>query len=90
MSATGRGRERNPRDYYRTPEWCVEALLLEEELLSDVFDPACGDGAILGAIQAHGSGHTVHAQELDHAVALEASQRLRVPVSVGDSLDEFA
>ena len=90
MSATGRGRERNPRDYYRTPDWCVEALLLEEELLSDVFDPACGDGAILGAIQAHGSGHTVHAQELDHAVALEASQRLRVPVSVGDSLDEFA
>jgi hypothetical protein len=90
MSATGRGRERNPRDYYRTPAWCVEALLREELLSPDVFDPACGDGAILAAIQAHGAGHTVHAQELDHAVALEASQRLQVPVSVGDSLDEYA
>ena len=90
MSATGRGRPRNPRDYYRTPAWCIEALLREEELLPDVFDPACGDGAILAAIQEHGADHIVHAQELDHAVALEASQRLRIPVSVGDSLDPSA
>lgn len=90
MSATGRGRDRNPRDFYRTPAWCVDALLNVEGLLADVFDPACGDGAILAAIQAHGAGHTVHAQELDHAVALKASQRLRSPVAVGDSLDESA
>lgn len=88
MSATGRGRERNPRDYYRTPAWCVKALIEAEPLSSDIFDPACGDGAILQVVQEANAGHTVHAQEIDHAIALKASQRLRIPVSVGDSLNE--
>jgi len=85
MSATGRGRERNPRDFYRTPAWCVEALLEHEHLMPVVYDPACGDGAILEVLQS--SFHTVHGLELDASTALLASQALDTPIAVGDYLD---
>lgn len=59
MSATGRsasagtGHVRHPDDFYRTPAWCVRAILphLDMPADADVFDPACGDGAILDAIR---------------------------------------
>jgi len=85
MSATGRGRERNPRDFYRTPEWCIELLLESESLMPVVYDPACGDGAILEVLQDW--FHTVHGMELDAATALQASQALDTPIAVGDYLD---
>ena len=85
MSATGRGRERNPRDFYRTPAWCVEALMEHEQLMPIVYDPACGDGAILQVLQ--GCFHTVHGLEIDARSALRASQSLDAPIGVGDYLD---
>lgn len=85
MSATGRGRKRNPRDFYRTPAWCVEVLLEREDLLPQIYDPACGDGAILEVLQSH--GHTVHGLDIHPPSALQASQSLGVPVWVGDYLD---
>lgn len=58
MSATGRGRERAPFDYYPTPPWCVHRLLdrcadgLGIVDGSDVLalEPTCGDGAIIRAV----------------------------------------
>lgn len=31
-------------DYYRTPEWAVDAILDREELGADILDPCAGDG----------------------------------------------
>jgi predicted RNA methylase len=54
MSATNRGEDtvRDPEDYYRTPEWCVKAILphLGLSKRSMVLDPGCGDGAIMSAL----------------------------------------
>jgi len=52
MSATGRGAAREPLDFYRTPKWCVDALLEREKFPPLVLDPGCGDGSILKALRA--------------------------------------
>lgn len=56
MSATGRGRERVPFDFYPTPPWCVDRLLDRHgtEILSGVdrcLEPTVGDGAIVRAVE---------------------------------------
>jgi len=60
VSATKRGAARVPLDHYRTPRWCVEALIRREWLaplfseageLPTFLDPGCGDGAILRALR---------------------------------------
>lgn len=38
--------QRQPDDFYRTPAVCTEALLRVERFPTDVWEPACGDGAI--------------------------------------------
>jgi hypothetical protein len=61
-------RERIADDYYSTPAWCTELVLpiLEASLgrpPASVFDPSCGDGAILDVAKAHGlatSGMELH------------------------------
>ena len=53
MSATNRGAQRAPDDYYATPAWTIDALL--KHVLPDgtsrpqywYIDPGCGDGAII-------------------------------------------
>lgn len=51
MSATGRSKSRAPWDFYRTPDWLVEAIVPHLPYATNVLDPACGDGAILRALQ---------------------------------------
>lgn len=64
MSATGRGAERRPNDWYGTPAWCVERLLEDANFRAQIPDPAdptggdpcwlepcAGDGAIIRACQ---------------------------------------
>lgn len=54
MSSTNRGATRSPLDFYRTPAWCVRALWATCPHLrgvTEVYDPACGDGAILLALR---------------------------------------
>jgi len=56
---------RHPQDYYRTPEWAVQAIVpwlpADREFLS-VLDAGAGDGAIADALP---YGHKVHCSEQD-------------------------
>lgn len=54
MSATGRPNVREKDDYYRTPKWCVQAILKHLPLLDGkrVLDPGCGDGGIMHSLPA--------------------------------------
>lgn len=50
MSATGRnvpGHERDPRDFYETPRWAVEAALDWLSPWTPTLDPCAGHGALL-------------------------------------------
>jgi hypothetical protein len=53
VSATGRGAEREPSDFYPTPLWVTQRLLLDAPHLlppgGDWIDPCAGEGAILAA-----------------------------------------
>lgn len=54
MSATGRGGERRPHDFYETPPECTRALLryaMTDDDCGPVLDPCCGDGAILRVVK---------------------------------------
>lgn len=54
MSSTNRGSVRSPLDFYETPAWCVRALWAScpaVRAVSEVYDPACGSGAILLALR---------------------------------------
>lgn len=47
MSSTSRGGNRIALDHYRTPAWCVEAIIPHlPHKPTAVLDPGCGDGAI--------------------------------------------
>ena len=65
MSSTNRGAERKENDFYSTPEWCVHALLNDEDflrstdapvVLPDWSDPCAGSGAILSAVRSWAKG----------------------------------
>lgn len=49
-------------DFYATPPVAVEALLRVEKLPQRIWEPACGDGAIVNVLRAH--GHDVIASDL--------------------------
>lgn len=49
-------------DFYATPPVAVEALLRVEELPKRLWEPACGDGAIVNVLRSH--GHDVWATDL--------------------------
>lgn len=48
--------ERNDLDYYETPEWATASLLAHHRMDREdlILEPACGDGAIVRALQAAG------------------------------------
>ena len=54
------GRETN--DFYRTPAHVTRGLLTKETFGADVWEPACGDGAITRVLQDH--GHAVRSSDL--------------------------
>lgn len=49
-------------DFYATPPVAVEALLRVESLPKDLWEPACGDGAIVNILR--NNGHDVLATDL--------------------------
>lgn len=38
--------EREKDDFYATPDWAIDALLDREKFEGEIWEPACGDGAI--------------------------------------------
>jgi SAM-dependent methyltransferase len=70
VSATGRGAERADLDFYRTPQWCVDAIVPHLPKGGIVLEPGCGDGAILEALLDH--GFKLMGVELDPARAAKA------------------
>ena len=67
-------RARIPLDFYRTPEWLVEALVPHLPYDDTVLDPACGDGAILHVLSAHYDktvGIDVDAERLERCACSE-------------------
>lgn len=53
MSSTNRGAQRDARDFYPTPAWCVGCLLEAVELPGGTWlEPAAGRGAIVDAVRA--------------------------------------
>jgi hypothetical protein len=54
MSATNRGGQRTPADFYPTPAWCVWRLLEARALPGGRWlEPCAGTGAIVQAVQDH-------------------------------------
>lgn len=46
--------ERQKNDFYPTPQKIIDALLEEEEFEGYIWEPACGDGAIVKALKEFG------------------------------------
>src|SRR5262249_52642379 len=61
---------RRPHDYYPTPPHATESLLQRERFSAFVLEPACGDGAIVRVLRAH--GYKVAASAI---ISLRASAR---------------
>ena len=90
MSATNRGAQRDHRDFYQTPRWCVDALLEAEDIQGNVLDPGCGDGAILSAVSGHPGVHAALGVELDDSLAeaaIASGPLGRLDVISGDFLE---
>ena len=56
------GTHRHKDDWYRTPGQCTRALLQVETFGPQIWEPACGDGAISRELEA--CGHTVFSSDL--------------------------
>lgn len=56
------GTHRHEDDWYRTPGQCTRALLRVERFESEIWECACGDGAISRELEAY--GHTVISSDL--------------------------
>jgi hypothetical protein len=56
------GYERQDRDFYPTPAWPTEAMLRRVRLPTVIWEPCCGDGAMVRVLEAH--GHRVVATDL--------------------------
>jgi hypothetical protein len=56
------GHDRQPNDFYPTPDWVTEALLKHVTLRGPVWEPCCGDGAMARVLER--TGHKVVATDL--------------------------
>lgn len=65
MSATNRGSERSPRDYYVTPSTAILSFLEHHKILpGTILDPGAGDGAFGKAIKMYGLQNRLDAVEI--------------------------
>jgi hypothetical protein len=56
------GHDRQPNDFYPTPDWVTQALLKHVTLRAPVWEPCCGDGAMARVLERN--GHKVVATDL--------------------------
>ena len=54
--------DRKENDFYPTPKWATEQLLKYEKFDGDIWEPACGDGAISEVLKEH--GYTVTSSDI--------------------------
>ena len=45
---------REKDDFYATPDWAIDALLDRESFTGEIWEPACGDGAICKRLKEYG------------------------------------
>lgn len=45
---------REKDDFYATPDWAIDALLDREKFYGEIWEPACGDGAICKRLKHYG------------------------------------
>jgi hypothetical protein len=62
QSLVGTSEGRPDHDFYRTPPEATEALLNVEHFDGEIWESACGDGAICKVLEIH--GHTIKATDL--------------------------
>lgn len=53
-SIVGSGKQREINDFYPTPEFATLSLLRQESFVGDIWEPACGDGAMSSPIERFG------------------------------------
>ena len=58
--------ERDPFDFYPTPPEFTEVLLREVNLPNRIWEPACGDGAMVDVLRKH--GHHVEATDIQGGI----------------------
>ncbi len=71
------GYARQPLDLYSTPSWVTQALLKVEKFDGPIWEPACGDGAMVDVLEAE--GHEVY----DTDVALDGTNFLQTTSVLG-------
>lgn len=54
MVGTNNNQERAKDDFYKTPPKATKALLKKEDFEGDIWEPACGDGAISKVLEEYG------------------------------------
>lgn len=57
QSLVGTSAGRPTNDYYPTPPEATQALLGVESFDGDIWEPACGDGAICRVLEANGKSN---------------------------------
>ncbi|MGE0629776.1 MAG: hypothetical protein AB7O43_18380 [Hyphomicrobiaceae bacterium] len=68
MSQRESGYERKERDLYETPEWVTEALVPHlPDYIDLIWEPACGNGKMVRAIESACPGVTVWASDIEPA-----------------------
>lgn len=45
---------REKDDFYATPDWAIDAILNRVDFVGEIWEPACGDGAICRRLEHHG------------------------------------
>lgn len=60
---SGDPKKRVKDDFYATPDWAIDALLNRERFFGEIWEPACGDGAICKRLQHYGYTD-IHATDL--------------------------
>jgi hypothetical protein len=60
--ATRRFADLDGPDFYPTPDWATQALVDHEDFQGDIWEPACGDGAMADVLRRTGS--EVYASDL--------------------------
>ena len=71
-------------DFFPTPEWCTEALFSVETFDGSIWEPACGDGAIVKVVQKYMNiGEPLIATDLnDHGYGIAGVDFLKSNIRV--------